>query len=94
MMQHGRAEIRPQVAAVAPDGAIVHQAIFEKHLLPGTNVVAGENDVTRCINCAFRYGRRILVGLEGQKKQNAQAENKHDKDGTSPPRGELLNRLG
>jgi len=65
MVQYGCAEIRSQITTVAPYGAIVHQAVLEKHLLPGTNVIAGENNIIRCIDRSFGNGWRIPIGLEG-----------------------------
>ena len=36
-------EVRPEIAAVAPDRAVVHQAVLEENLLPGNDVLGGEH---------------------------------------------------
>ncbi len=67
-------EVRPQISAMAPDRAIVHQAMLEKYLLARSDILAGEDDRARRIDDAGRNGRRVLIGLDGDQDQYGKAK--------------------
>jgi len=81
-----RGEIRPQIGAVAPDRAVVHQAVLQEHLLPSGNVGAGEDDRAGGIDDLGRDRRRVLVSLDRDQDQDAESHH-HRNDGCHlPPR--------
>src|SRR6185312_8727150 len=90
VMQHSCAEIGAQIAAMAPDRAVVHESVFEKYRLARAHIVAGEDGLPGCIHGARGYGRRVLIGLERQKDQYAESENECQRDGARPPRRKLF----
>ena len=90
VMQHGCAEIGAQIAAMAPDRAVVHESVFEKHRLARAHIVAGEDGLPGGVHGARGYRRRVLIGLERQKDQHGEAENERQRDGARPPRRKLF----
>ena len=82
----GRAEIGAEICAMTPDRSVVHQAVFEKDLLAGTHVVTGEDHRTGGIDDPIGDRWGVLIGLERQHDENAEAQDEREGDGAPPPR--------
>ena len=59
-------KIGAEIGAVAPDCAIVHQAVLQKDLLPGNDVVRREDHGAGRIDEFLRNRRRVPVSLDRQ----------------------------
>ena len=86
-------EVRTQVGAVSPDGAVVHEAVFQEDLLPGTNLVPREKRLAGRPHDGVRDGGCILVAPDGLPDQDTESENQNHDDRVSPPRREPLGSL-
>src|SRR3546814_18112058 len=65
LVQGSRRIVRAEIATVAPDRAVVHQAVFEEHFLAVADVLASEQDLPRVIADLRRDRRRIVIGKPG-----------------------------
>ncbi len=90
VVKDSRAEIRTKISAMAPDGAVAHQAVFQEDFLPGTYVVAGENDSPGGVDHPVGDGWGILISLLRQQDQNGEAQDEGERDGAPPPRRQLF----
>ena len=85
-------KIRAQIGAMPPDRPVLHQPIFQKHLLAGADVVAGEHGFPRSVDHAFRDGRSIPVGPHRKGNENGESRNHHHDHGVLPPGRQLFPR--
>src|SRR3546814_7393247 len=65
LVQGSRRIVRAEIATVAPDRAVVHQAVFEEHFLAVADVLASEQDLPRVIDDLRRDRRRLVIGKPG-----------------------------
>ena len=65
-----RAEVRP----VAPQRAVLHEAVLEEDLLPVLDVLPREQRRPGRVGHALRDGRRVRVGEDGHHREHAEAE--------------------
>jgi len=79
--------VRPQIGPVAPEGAMLHQPVFEEDLLAPLDVLAREDDLPCGIHHPGGNGRRPLVGLHRHQGEQGEAEDHHEDDGLPPPGG-------
>src|SRR3546814_7297837 len=87
LVQGSRRIVRAEIATVAPDRAVVHQAVFEEHFLAVADVLASEQDLPRVIDDLRRDRRRIVIGKPGDADQLSEPDEHHDENGTDPPWG-------
>lgn len=78
-MQILRGEIRSDVSAVPPYRAVLHQAVLEKHLLPGANVLSRENRSAIERHRSLGNRRRIAVAFEREPDQDRKATQHDDR---------------
>ena len=93
-MQISGGEIRAKVGAVSPDRAVIHEPIFEKHLLSGDNVGLGKERFSGWPDDGFRDGRGLRIRLGGQPNEDGKAANQGQNDRMSPPGRERLQAGG
>ena len=84
-MQILRREVRAEIGAMAPDRAVVHEAVLEEDLLARGHVLAREEDGAGRVDDPRGNWRRLAVGLDGQPDQNRKAEHHRDDGGDLPP---------
>src|SRR5262245_37256834 len=60
-----RGKVGSEVGAVTPDRAVVHEAVFQEHLLPARDVGVGEQDGPGGVDDLRWYWGRILVCFDG-----------------------------
>ncbi len=90
-----RAEIRAEVRSVAPERAVLHQAVLEEDLLPVLDVLLREEGGASGVCHSGGNGRSVRVGEDGDQREHAEPEDHHQDDGVTPPRRErLLRRVG
>ncbi len=80
--------VGPQVGAVAPEGAVLHEAVLEEDLLAVLDVLTREEHLAGLPHDPGRDGRRACVGLGRDPDQQAEAEDHHEDDGLPPAGGE------
>ena len=85
-MQVIRREVRAKVCAVAPDRPVFHQAVLQKDLLAGLDVVARKHSLAVRADRLRRDRRRVLVRRNGHPDQDREPENQDEDDGLPPPR--------
>jgi hypothetical protein len=78
-------EVRAEIGAMAPDRAVVHEAVLEEDLLACSHVLAREENGTGGIDDSCRNGRCLAVGLDGHRDQNRKTEKHRDDGRTLPP---------
>ena len=88
-VQVGGGEVRPQVGPVAPDGAVLHEPVPQKDLLPCPDVSAGKNGLSRGADHPFRNGRSLAVGPDRDPAEDGEADQDNDQDPQAPPGGEF-----
>jgi hypothetical protein len=81
-------KIRAEIAAVAPNCAIVHQSVFQKNLLAGNDVGGREDHGTGEIDELIRDRRRVLVSLDRQQNEHGETRRHGNESGDPPPRGQ------
>jgi hypothetical protein len=69
-VQRLRGKIRPEVAAVTPNCAIIHQAVLQEDLLAGNDVIGCEEYGSGGIDKLIRNRRCVLVGLDPQQNEH------------------------
>lgn len=70
---------------MADDRAVLLQAPPEEDLLPGRDVLAGEDDLAAGVDDALRHGHRVGVGAERQQTHDEEPEDHHERDAWSQP---------
>ncbi|CAM5233151.1 hypothetical protein RLIN73S_04182 [Rhodanobacter lindaniclasticus] len=78
--------VRTEISAVAPDRAVVHQAVLQEHGLPGLDIVAGEQHLALRVDHLGGDRRRLPVAQHGDHDQDRHAEHHHEHDRANPPR--------
>src|SRR3546814_15185204 len=61
LVQGSRRIVRAEIATVAPDRAVVHQAVFEEHFLAVADVLASEQDLR---SEERRVGKSVSVRVD------------------------------
>ncbi len=72
-----RRVVRTQVSAVAPEGAVLHEAVFEEDLLTALDVLAREDHLSGIIHHPGRDRWRTVVRLDRHQGQQREAEDHH-----------------
>ena len=77
--------VRAQVSAMSPEGAVLHEGVFQEHILTMLDVVTREESLAGGIHHGLWDGRRALIGLHGHQAQQGEAEEHDHQDGSAPP---------
>ncbi len=83
-------EIRPQIGPVPPNGAVFHEGVLQKDLLPCQDILPGEDCFTPGIDHPERNGWGVSVSPYGDKDQNGKPDEDGADDPYFPPRREFL----
>ena len=78
-------KIGAEIGAVAPDCAIVHQAVLQEDLLAGNDAIGSKDHGSGGIDEFFRNRRRVLGLDRKQNKDRETCRHRHER-GDSPPR--------
>ena len=81
----GGRKIRPQVGPVPPNGAVFHEGVFQKDLLPRQDIIPGKNGVAGRVDHPGRNGRGVFVGPHRNPDQDGEADNEGENDPYLPP---------
>ena len=87
-------EVGAQVRAVAPDRPVLHQAVLQKDLLPGPDIVAGEDDFSRRADKLLGNRRADAVGVERDPDEDGEPRHQGNEDAPPPPWGKRFRRTG
>ena len=71
-------EVRPEIGAVSPNRAVLHQAIAQEDLLAGGNLGVGEKN--RAIRIDHALGNRWRSGIGQLREPSEHAKAKHDRN--------------
>src|SRR5215208_6824221 len=77
-------EVWTKVGTVAEDGAVLHQAVLEEHSLPGTYVLASEDDLALRIHDPIGDRRLPRARPIRQKPEHEEAKQDHQRHGLNP----------
>ena len=69
-MQIVRGEVRPEVGAVAEDGAVLHEAVAQEDLLTVSDVVTAVDRASARVDGTVGYRRIGLIGAVGEQDQD------------------------
>src|SRR5262245_11630835 len=86
-------EIRPQVAAMPPDRAVVHETVLEEHLLTGRNILGSENGASFRLDRLCRAGRCLPISAHRHPDENCKPKHHDNQNSACPPRRETFNGL-
>ena len=78
-------KIGTEIAAVAPDRTVVHQAVLQEDLLAGNDVIGREDHGTDGIDELIRNRRCVLVSLDGQQNKHGEPCHHSNQSGDPPP---------
>lgn len=86
-MQVLRWETGAEIGSVPPDGAIVHQCVFQEDLLPTDNIRSGKDLVSRLVGHPLRDRRTDMVaaGGSGDPDQYGKLSDKDEENAAPPP---------
>jgi hypothetical protein len=73
-VQHCCTEIGAEVAAVPPDGPVIHQPVLEEYILPVADISSAKYDGAGSIDDALRNRRSVLICRESQQDEDGKAE--------------------
>lgn len=77
--------VRAQIGAMPEHRTVLHQAVAQKHALPGEHVVTRIQQTAVVAQCLGWNGRLRLIGSVGEQAEHEKTEQEYDDGRLHPP---------